>query len=103
MIVEYCRFGSLRQYLLKKRPDYIDTMDDELKWNAANKNKEAQSRGTAGLNYINVFHGDNDTSGASPTDASDDTVPLTTKDLVCFSFQIARGMEFLASRKVRVV
>lgn len=26
--------------------------------------------------------------------------PLTLEDLVCYSFQVARGMEFLASRKV---
>lgn len=26
--------------------------------------------------------------------------PLTMEDLVCYSFQVARGMEFLASRKV---
>jgi len=32
---------------------------------------------------------------------SDDHVVLTTKDLVCYAFQIARGMDFLASRKVR--
>lgn len=25
--------------------------------------------------------------------------PLTMEDLVCYSFQVARGMEFLASRK----
>lgn len=33
-------------------------------------------------------------------DDSDDHVLLTTKDLVCYAFQIARGMEFLASKKV---
>ena len=26
--------------------------------------------------------------------------PLTIEDLICCSFQVARGMEFLASRKV---
>lgn len=26
--------------------------------------------------------------------------PLTIEDLICYSFQVARGMEFLASRKV---
>lgn len=26
--------------------------------------------------------------------------PLTMEDLICYSFQVARGMEFLASRKV---
>ena len=33
-------------------------------------------------------------------DDSDDQVVLTTKDLVCYAFQIARGMDFLASQKV---
>jgi len=30
----------------------------------------------------------------------DDEVPLITKDLVSYSYQIARGMEYLTSRKV---
>lgn len=29
--------------------------------------------------------------------------PLTIEDLICYSFQVARGMEFLASRKVKGV
>jgi hypothetical protein len=27
---------------------------------------------------------------------------ITTKDLVCWSYQVARGMQYLASRRVRV-
>ncbi len=28
---------------------------------------------------------------------------ISTRDLVCWSFQIARGMDYLASKKVRLV
>lgn len=31
---------------------------------------------------------------------SEDGTPLTTKDLLCYAYQIARGMEYLDSRKV---
>lgn len=27
--------------------------------------------------------------------------PITTRDLLCYAFQVARGMEYLNSRKVR--
>ena len=100
MIVEYCHYGNLRQQLLRKRDDFIDTMDDDCKWNAASKKKEALARGTAGLDYINVFHGNDASDSGASNHLNDDTVPLTTKDLVCYAFQVARGMEFLSSRKV---
>ena len=35
-------------------------------------------------------------------DEEEDEEPLTVQDLVCYAFQIARGMEFLASRKVNI-
>lgn len=34
------------------------------------------------------------------TDSSEDD-HLTMEDLICYSFQVAKGMEFLSSRKVK--
>lgn len=35
-------------------------------------------------------------------DSSDDD-HLTMEDLICYSFQVAKGMEFLSSRKVKMI
>lgn len=35
------------------------------------------------------------------TESSDDD-HLTMEDLICYSFQVAKGMEFLSSRKVKL-
>ena len=101
MIIEYCRFGSLRQYIIDKQNDFIDTMDDEyrLKRDAAKTNQTAQPRISSDTGYLKLTPV-NDTCVESTTDINDDIATLTTKDLVCYLFQIARGMEFLALRKV---
>ena len=60
MIVEFCKFGSLRDFLLKKRGDFVDTMEDYKKWKFMNKRKEAAQSAAAGasnLNYINTIPG----------------------------------------------
>ena len=99
VIIEYCRFGCLRQYIIDKQHDFIDTMDDECKRDAAMAKQEAQPRIPPVARYANVI-ADNDNRAKCTIDINGDMAPLTTKDLVCYLFQIARGMEFLASRKV---
>ena len=102
MILEYCRFGCLRQYILNKQHNFIDTMDDDCKTEAAMAMQEAQPLVPPDARYANLTP-DNDKRAECAIDISGDRAPLTTKDLVCYLFQIARGMEYLASRKVGVI
>ena len=96
VIIEYCRFGSLRQYIIDKQDDFIDTMEDDCKGEAK---QEAQPRIPSDTRYVNLHPG-SDMRAECTTGINEDRAPLTTKDLVCYLFQIARGMDFLASRKV---
>jgi len=91
VLMEYCRHGCLRDYLVSQRQGFQDTMDDIYRpaavWFKKPKLVSFQSRSS-------------ELHDLDPGD-SDQHVVLTTKDLVCYAFQIARGMDFLASRKVR--
>ena len=51
--MEYCKFGSLRSYMLKKRGNFIDTMDDYKKMKAMDKRQEAEAGASSSLNYMN--------------------------------------------------
>ena len=90
VIVEYCAHGCLRNYLVKNRSGFVDSLD---------YSSERPTRGhhAANNDYVN-------TPGVklpqTTSTVSTDSLTLTTNDLICFAFQIARGMEYLASRNV---
>ena len=102
VIIEYCRFGCLRQYIKDKQDHFIDTMDDDCTREAAKTEQYSQQRTPSDTRYVTLSPG-KDTSAEFTIVKNDDMVSLTTKDLVCYLFQIARGMEFLASMKVSVI
>jgi serine/threonine protein kinase len=71
MVIEYAKFGNLRQFLRDRRPrngEFIDTSTEE------------------------------DSSADGEKRSSEEAITLS--DLVSFAFQIARGMEYLESKKV---
>ncbi|XP_037051566.1 vascular endothelial growth factor receptor 1 isoform X6 [Bradysia coprophila] len=171
VIVEYCRFGNVQNFLIKHREYYIDQINPEsdtidptiLTKEQRYSNDSGYEYNSQGLKYVKLsfsnnhlnssgkavpshlnsrggyirqsdyFSGGMDSANTEaalirptsvPAPTGEDNLVLsnnsvqpawrsnykmdykgpmrvvTTTDLVCWSFQVARGMEYLASRKV---
>uniref|UniRef100_A0A663EFR4 receptor protein-tyrosine kinase n=1 Tax=Aquila chrysaetos chrysaetos TaxID=223781 RepID=A0A663EFR4_AQUCH len=89
VIVEYCKFGNLSAYLRSKRSEFVPykVRSQEGVWQHP---RVLHKRWAPGAEKASP-------SASGPEDLCKN--PLTMEDLICYSFQVARGMEFLASRK----
>ena len=60
VIVEFCRFGSLRDFLVSKREVFVDTMSDSKRKAIEQKTRDAADSaagavgGETSLNYVNL-------------------------------------------------
>ncbi|XP_055784468.1 vascular endothelial growth factor receptor 1-like isoform X1 [Salvelinus fontinalis] len=72
VIVEYCRYGNLSTYLKSKRDVFLLNKDGKKR--CFEERESTEERGVS-------------------------KSPLFLEDLISYSFQVSRGMEFLASRK----
>lgn len=70
MVIEYAEFGNLRQYLRDRRP----TQSEDVETSAEEVSLTEERHKNEGV--------------------------ISMSDLVSFAFQIARGMEYLESKKV---
>ncbi|XP_034267204.1 vascular endothelial growth factor receptor 2 [Pantherophis guttatus] len=108
VIVEYCKFGNLSVYLRSKRNDFVPYKSNNIRSGRGHSDFSAdlkkrldsiassQSSASSGFgeerSLSEVEEGER--TSEDPCKAS-----LSLEDLICYSFQVARGMEFLASRK----
>lgn len=111
VIVEYCKHGNLSSYLKSKRGEYSPYKRkrvDSQRWAHA---EEDVTEGDLGLGKIAQLDictgtavcsngGDRALCNSMDTlEESSDDDHLTMEDLIRYSFQVAKGMEFLSSRK----
>ncbi|RWS08924.1 VEGF receptor-like protein, partial [Dinothrombium tinctorium] len=73
LIFEYCEYGNLKDFLISSRYIFVNQMDEETQEYDAKMNKRAFQL----------------------TEKA-----VKTQDLICYSFQIAQGMQYLHSRKI---
>uniref|UniRef100_A0A2K6C2Y4 Protein kinase domain-containing protein n=1 Tax=Macaca nemestrina TaxID=9545 RepID=A0A2K6C2Y4_MACNE len=86
VIVEYCKYGNLSNYLKSKHDLFFLNKDVALHME---RKKEKN-----GLWELQVSGSKN----LSDADEEEDGL-ITMEDLISYSFQVARGMKFLSSRK----
>ncbi|KAF5926889.1 hypothetical protein HPG69_001520 [Diceros bicornis minor] len=110
VIVEFCKFGNLSTYLRSKRNEFVPykskgarfrpgkeyvgeiTVDPKRRLDSITSSQSSASSG---------FVEEKSLSDVEEEEVSEDLYKnfLTLEHLICYSFQVAKGMEFLASRK----
>ncbi|KAJ7326706.1 hypothetical protein JRQ81_016465 [Phrynocephalus forsythii] len=103
VIVEYCKFGNLSVYLRSKRSDFVPYKSNHARRRQGEDLKKrldsiasSQSSASSGFGEERSLS-DVEEGEGTPEDPYKNALSL--EDLICYSFQVARGMEFLASRK----
>ncbi|XP_046619877.1 uncharacterized protein LOC124305012 isoform X1 [Neodiprion virginianus] len=131
VIVEFCRFGNIRDYLLRHRRDFVNQLGydtGEIRdRNLLVDTIDANDRGSENKSQCNDnedAEGCSDNNDPKCTSVGADVVteaqiaepklpfkypgddtetvtdPICTQDLVCWAWQISRGMQYLGAKKV---
>lgn len=108
VIVEFCKYGNLSNFLRAKReafsPYAEKSPEQRRRFRAMVEGAKADRRRPGSSDralFTRFLMGKGGARRAPLVQETEDLwlSPLTMEDLVCYSFQVARGMEFLASRK----
>ncbi|XP_041520471.1 vascular endothelial growth factor receptor 3 isoform X1 [Microtus oregoni] len=108
VIVEFCKYGNLSNFLRAKRDTFSpyaeNSPEQRRRFRAMVEGAKADRRRPGNSDralLTRLLMGKGGARRAPLVQEAEDLwlSPLTMEDLVCYSFQVARGMEFLASRK----
>ncbi|KAM9741441.1 vascular endothelial growth factor receptor 3 [Menidia menidia] len=111
VIVEYCKYGNLSNFLRAKREFFLPYRDRSPKTQSQVRRMIEAGQGDQRVQQppctsLSPLSSPQTVMSKAPdqnplAEKMEDLwkTPLTIEDLICYSFQVARGMEFLASRK----
>ncbi|XP_058523273.1 vascular endothelial growth factor receptor 2 isoform X1 [Ochotona princeps] len=110
VIVEFCKYGNLSTYLRGKRNEFVPYKTKSTRFrhgkdyvgeSPVDLKRRLDSVTSSQSSASSGFVEEKSLSDMEEDEASESLYKdsLTLEHLICYSFQVARGMEFLASRK----
>ncbi|XP_075066135.1 vascular endothelial growth factor receptor 3 isoform X2 [Mixophyes fleayi] len=105
VIVEFCKYGNLSNYLRTKRDGFIPYRERSPRSRSQVRSmvevviadRMSREEVNEGVVFGRILMTNKSHKATELKDLWQS--PLTMEDLICYSFQVARGMEFLSSRK----
>ncbi|KAM9314826.1 KIT proto-oncogene, receptor tyrosine kinase b [Pholidichthys leucotaenia] len=95
VITEYCCYGDLLNFLRRKKDSFLNSQVGDSYYRNVLNQMESMSQDVAGSDYVPMRPSEKET--ASELDNLDE-LSLDTEDLLSFSYQVAKGMEYITSR-----
>ncbi|XP_070769920.1 KIT proto-oncogene, receptor tyrosine kinase b [Enoplosus armatus] len=95
VITEYCCYGDLLNFLRRKRESFLNSQVGDGYYRNVSNQTEPASREVTGTAYMPMRPSEKDRSSHSD---DIDELSLDAEDLLSFSYQVAKGMEYITSK-----
>ncbi|XP_062334759.1 KIT proto-oncogene, receptor tyrosine kinase b isoform X2 [Osmerus eperlanus] len=92
VITEYCCYGDLLNFLRRKRETYFSSQSNDSYYRNVPNQRECSGEGN-GAGYMSMRPSEKDSDDKNAL--SIDDLSLDTEDLLSFSYQVAKGMEYI--------